>query len=171
MVAGPVRRAVDLGTGGGLPGLVLAVAWPGTEWYLVDSSLKRSQWLRSAVALLGLAGRCHVLSERAEAVGRSQLRATFELATARSFGPPAATAECAAPLLQPGGELVVAEPPEPLPGRWPGHGLEQLGLSLASTERVATAGGPVTLSRFFAHSQCPARYPRRVGVPFKRPLF
>jgi 16S rRNA (guanine527-N7)-methyltransferase len=166
------ERAIDLGSGGGLPGLVLASAWPGTAWYLVDSNRRRSEWLRSAVSALGLDRRCLVVCERAEDLGRSELRGTFDLVTARSFAPPAATAECAAPMLKPGGELVVSDPPNALgASRWPDAGLAILGLVRASTETVVTPAGPVTLSRVLATTSCQPRYPRRVGIPFKRPLF
>ena len=167
----PVSRALDLGSGGGLPGLVLVAAWPATEWCLVDSSQKRTDWLKRAAASLGVTSRCHVICDRAENLGRGPLRTTFDLVTARSFGPPGATAECAAPFLKLGGELVVADPPDPSAGRWPRAGLEHLGLVHVSTEAVATAAGPVTLSRLTARSVCPDRFPRRVGVPFKRLLF
>lgn len=181
--AGP--RALDLGSGGGLPGLVLAAALPSSTWYLLDSSPKRVEWLRSAVASLGLDARCQVLCGRAESVGRTSYRNTFDLVTARSFGAPAPTAECGAPFLHVGGELVVAEPPakdyEPTVGpdsevcgataRWPAQGLELLGLAVTAKEVVRTSAGPVTLSRLLAMAPCPERYPRRVGIPFKRPLF
>lgn len=166
------ERALDLGSGGGLPGLVLASAWPGTTWYLVDSNRKRSEWLRSAVSTLGLERRCLVICERAEDLGRSEMRGSFDLVTARSFAPPAATAECAAPLLKQGGALVVSEPPDAQGAtRWPEVALATVGLVRASTETVSTPAGPVTLSRLLAATPCPPRYPRRVGVPFKRPLF
>ena len=171
VIAHPARLALDLGSGGGLPGLVLALAWRNTHWYLVDSSHKRTEWLKSAVISLGLTDNCHVVCERAEHLGRTQLRATFDLVTARSFGPPGPTAECAAPLLKVGGELVVAEPPEPTTARWPSRGLDELGMVWVATEAVDTAAGPVNLSRLVALSECPDRYPRRVGVPSKRPLF
>ena len=171
VIAHPARLALDLGSGGGLPGLVLALAWRDTDWYLVDSSHKRTEWLKSAVISLGLADSCHVVCERAENLGRSHLRAMFDLVTARSFGPPGPTAECAAPLLRVGGELVVAEPPQPTATRWPSRGLDELGISWVATEAVDTPAGPVNLSRLVARSECPQRYPRRVGVPFKRPLF
>ena len=171
VIAHPARLALDLGSGGGLPGLVLALAWRNTHWYLVDSSHKRTEWLKSAVISLGLTDNCHVVCERAEHLGRSQLRATFDLVTARSFGPPGPTAECAAPLLKVGGELVVAEPPEPTAARWPSRGLDELGMLWVATEAVDTPAGPVNLSRLVALSECPDRYPRRVGVPSKRPLF
>ena len=109
VIAHPARLALDLGSGGGLPGLVLALAWRDTDWYLVDSSHKRTEWLKSAVISLGLADSCHVVCERAEDLGRSRLRAMFDLVTARSFGPPGPTAECAAPRLM--AVVVLPTPP------------------------------------------------------------
>lgn len=112
------------------------------------------------------------MCERAENLGRSRTRGTFDLVTARSFAPPAATAECAAPMLKQGGALVVSEPPDALgAGRWPDGALAALGLIRTSTKTVVTPAGPVTLSQLLATTPCPPRYPRRVGVPFKRPLF
>lgn len=167
----PPGQAVDLGTGGGLPGLVLALTWPSSNWLLVDSSSRRAGWLLSAVEYLGLAARCQVLCERAETVGRGSHRNGADLVTARSFGPPGPTAECSAPLLRAGGQLLVAEPPGGRAGRWPSAGLGLLGLELRETGTVNTASGPVTLSRLVSVAPCPQEYPRRTGIPFKRPLF
>jgi len=164
-------QALDLGSGGGLPGLALAMALPACCWYLVDSNQKRADWLRTAVASLGLEGRCQVVCGRAEQVSRTPLRGTFDLVTARSFGPPAATAECAAAFLRTGGDLVVAEPPTGASGRWPATGLELVGLAMGGNKVIPTAAGPVTLTRLVVTSVCPDKYPRRVGMPFKRPLF
>ena len=60
---GPV---LDLGAGGGVPGLVLALAWPGTSWTLLDASERRAGFLENAVLRLGLADRVSVLRARAE---------------------------------------------------------------------------------------------------------
>ena len=169
--ANTCERAMDLGSGGGLPGLVLASAWPATTWYLVDSNRRRSEWLRSAVRSLGLERRCVVVCERAEVIGKSELRGAFDLVTARGFGPPSPTAECAAPMLRAGGELVASDPPQLGASRWPPEALATLGLVRTSTVTVATPAGPVTLSRMLATTACPSDYPRRVGIPFKRPLF
>lgn len=158
-------RAADLGSGAGLPGLVLALHWPRSRWTLVESGARRAAWLRHAVATLGLAGRVAVAERRAEAVGREDgQRGAYELVVARGFGSPAVTAECGAPLLAPGGLLVVSEPPEPVVGRWPAAGLALVGLELVG---VRHAGAAYAVLRA-AHA-CPARHPRR--VPAKRPLF
>jgi len=172
-ISPPAGLVTDLGSGGGLPALVLAVVWPDSRWLLIDSNQRRTSWLREATSELGATARVEVVCERAELVGRSPYRHQAQLVTARSFGAPAATAECAAPLLALGGCLLVTDPPEgpDQPVRWPQEGLSQFGLELGSREVVPTAAGPVSFSRIFAVSPCNERYPRRVGTPFKRPLF
>jgi 16S rRNA (guanine527-N7)-methyltransferase len=167
----PQGLAADLGRGGGLPALVLALLWPVSQWVLIDSNGRRASWLERAVDRLGIASRVNVHCERAELSGRGPLRQTAELVTARGFGSPAATAECAAGLLRLGGHLVVAGPPGHDEGRWPPPGLAILGLELEMSEVVKTGIGPVSMSRMLAASDCGPKYPRRVGVPFKRPLF
>jgi 16S rRNA (guanine527-N7)-methyltransferase len=162
---------MDLGSGGGLPALVLAVLWPTSEWLLIDSNGRKADWLQDAILSLGISSRVDVRCERAELTGRSEYRNTAELVTARGFGPPASTAECGAPLLQQGGHLLVTDPPGGQSDRWPTDGLAELGLELDSSEEVATAVGPVSISRISSIADCGPRYPRRVGVPFKRPLF
>ena len=159
-------RALDLGSGAGLPGLPLALAWPDTRWVLLDGSVTRTNALRRAVSELGLADRVEVVSARAEDYGRGAERGRFDLVVARSFGPPALTAECSAPLLVLGGQLVVAEPPGGAPGRWPADGLRSLGLAPTVSRSFPAALQTLTLC-----TACPDRFPRRTGVPAKRPLF
>ena len=117
-----------------------------------------------------------LLQVRAEACGRREdLRGAFGGVLARSFGRPAVVAECAAPLLEVGGFLVVSEPPRPAevahalePGgtRWPAEELEALGLVPLGV--VHEGFDYMTLRQVTA---CPDRFPRRDGVPAKRPLF
>lgn len=162
----PPGRVADLGSGGGVPGLVLAVLWPGARVVLVDASERRTEFLREAVDGLALGERVRVVRARAEAVGREDgHRCAYDAVVARGFGPPAVTAECAAPLLVVGGALVVSEPPEERP-RWDDAGLAELGMVLG--ERVE-AGANYQVVR--QERACPDRYPRRVGVPAKRPLW
>lgn len=160
-------RALDLGSGGGVPGLPLALLWPESEWVLLDGSLKRSSFLEEAIDELGLSARVTVVAERAETAGRSpSLRATFDLAVARGFAGPAVTAECGSPFLRRGGRLVVAEPPGGEPGRWDPEGLDQLGMA-----RGPTLDSPTAAQVLVQVELCPDRYPRRVGIPAKRPLW
>jgi 16S rRNA (guanine527-N7)-methyltransferase len=156
-------RVIDLGSGGGVPGLVVAIARPDLEVILVDAMGKRCRFLEAAVAALGVG---QVIEGRAEVLGRGPLRGTASAVLARSFGPPAATAECAAPLLHLGGLLLVSEPPASDGQRWPAEPLAELGLSL----RHRTASSPV-LQVLEQTAPCPERYPRRDGMPGKRLLF
>jgi 16S rRNA (guanine527-N7)-methyltransferase len=177
-----VVDALDLGSGGGLPGLPLMLALPAVRWTLLDGSENRCRFLQEAVAGLlpsspsgggpegggrdGSTRQARVIHARAEEGGREEnLRSSFDLVVARSFGPPAVTAECGAPFLRLGGHLIVAEPPEGQP-RWPAAGLAELGL--VARRRVSE---PSTFQELELVAVCPDRYPRRVGVPTKRPLF
>lgn len=154
---------IDLGSGGGVPGLVIALSRPDLDLVLVDAMQKRCRFLEEAVAALGL--RASVVCDRAEELGRGALRGSAAAVVARSFGPPATTAECAAPLLAQGGNLIVSDPPGDAP-RWAEDGLERLGLRLS--HRV---GSEPTVQVMVQVAPCPAEYPRRNGVPAKRPLF
>lgn len=167
-------RALDLGAGGGLPGLVLAASvWPATVWTFVDANLRRTDFLREAVAALDLGARVEVITERAEVVGQDATRrGTYDLVVARSFATPAVTAECAAPLLRVGGRLVVSEPPDvDLAARWPGEPLAAMGFAPPHARTVDLDDGPVHLAVIELAELAPARLPRRVGIPVKRPLF
>ncbi|MGI8685353.1 MAG: 16S rRNA (guanine(527)-N(7))-methyltransferase RsmG [Acidimicrobiales bacterium] len=161
-------RVVDLGSGGGVPGLVVAGAWPEATICLLDSNERRALFLARAAELLGMSERVIVGHARAEDAGRDGAwRGRADLVLARSFGPPAVTAECAAPLLRVQGRLIVSEPPGEPAGRWPDERLALLGLRPAGRFEQA-------FSRFQVLRQdalCPDAYPRRVGMPAKRPLF
>lgn len=161
-------RLVDLGSGGGVPGLVLAILLEPAHVTLVDSNHRRCDHLRRVVGEAALEARVEVLEARAEEVGRDVARRHgYEVVTARSFGPPAVTAECAAPFLAVGGVLVTSEPPDDQGGdRWPEDGLALLGMG-----RSIRRQDEFTYQVIRQEQLCPDRFPRRVGVPAKRPLF
>jgi len=163
----PEDHVIDLGAGGGLPGLVLAATWPGVRFSLVEGSTRRSAFLEEAVVRCHMEGRVEVLAERAELAGhRADLRGRCAVVVSRSFGSPGETAECAGPFLCADGLLVVSEPPEPRgEAAWPEEGLALLGLKLVPP---GPSGGFAVFRQVGA---CPDRYPRRVGIPRKRPLF
>jgi 16S rRNA (guanine527-N7)-methyltransferase len=161
---GAEDRVADLGPGGGIPGLVLAAEFPRTQFSLIEGSVRRAALLMAAVKELGWEARVSVVGARAEDVGREHhWRKQHTVVVARQFGPPGVTAECGSPLLEVGGLLVVSEPPGSTGDRWVQEGLTALGL-----RRERTLEGFVVLVQ---EVPCPERYPRRVGVPAKRPLF
>lgn len=158
----------DLGTGGGIPGMVLGERWATARGVFVESGHRRCAWLRAALDQLGIQTRIEVLEERAETIGRpGPWREHFEVVTARSFAEPAVTAEIASGLVKVGGILVVSEPPQPDPTRWPAPGLAELGFGVA--EPVERAGAHFVVVR--KAEAAPDRFPRAVGRPVKRPLW
>jgi 16S rRNA (guanine527-N7)-methyltransferase len=164
----PPASFVDLGTGGGVPGLALALYWTSVRGILVESAHRRSAFLREAIERVGVRDRIDVVEDRAEALGRvPTYREAFEVATARSFAGPAVTAEIAAGLVAVGGALVVSEPPEPDSRRWPAAGLRELGFG--SVQAVEQRGAHYAVLP--KATRCPERFPRAVGRPGKRPLW
>lgn len=162
--------ACDLGSGGGLPGLVLAVdVWPESRWVLLEAMAKRHQLLQWAVERLGIGHRVSVVHGRSEHVGRpgEPLRGACRLVTSRGFGAPPTTAEAAAPLLADGGTLVVSEPPGSEGERWPVDGLAPLGLVPDGVVRTDRAGYMVLTQ---VHP-CPTAYPRAWKRQSRQPLF
>lgn len=158
---------LDLGSGAGVPGLVLGLVWPDAAGFLLEASEKRCRSLTHAVGVLGV-DQVSVVVGRAEELGRrSELRERMALVAARAFGPAAVTAECGAPFLAIGGELLVSEAPEVAGGRWPAEGLGRLGLG-AALERHASGATAVLIPKT---STIDDRWPRRVGIPGKRPLW
>ena len=165
----PDGRALDLGSGGGIPGLVLAMQWPASEWVLLDGRTRSARFLDEAVTWLGLEERVKVVEGRAEEVAHDEhLRGSVRLVVARGLGGPAVTAECGAGFLAPGGRLVVSEPPGSTGVRWPAPALAELGLGPAA---VIESSGGYSYAVVEQREPCPSRYPRRVGIPAKRPLF
>ena len=161
---------LDLGSGGGIPGLVLADEWPAAVVTLLDSQRRRCAFLTAAVSDLDLADRVRVVCGRAEVLARVEhLRAQFDLVVARSFASPATTAECAVGFLRVGGALVVSEPPdaEGTAARWDPDGMAQLGFEAVVALRRGTAGAV----RAVLATEPAERWPRRDGVPSKRPLW
>ena len=158
---------LDLGSGGGLPGLVLFEAW-GSPATFVDSMVKRTNFLEEVLQWEGAPSGGHVINGRAEELARDpDLEGQFALVTARSFGPPSVTAECAVRFLGVGGVLIVSEPPDDdVVDRWDPSALGQLGLRSEGRVRHGAAFHVLRRTRL-----TPERYPRDVGTPGKNPLF
>lgn len=150
--------AVDLGTGGGIPGVVLGALWPQWRWTLVDVRAARAQEVEATVVRLGLEATCEVVVSAAQELGRSAAwRSAFGVAVARAFGPPALLAECAAGLLAIDGVLVVSEPPDAaVDERWPTDGLSSLGFDPAEIH-VVDGNHFAVITKV---SETPERFPR-----------
>ena len=163
----PPNQFLDLGSGGGLPGLVLFEHWAVPTTF-VDSMVKRTSFLQEILSWEGSPRDGRVINGRAEELSRqSDLDGQFPLVTARSFGPPAVTAECATRFLEVGGVLIVSEPPtDGDSDRWNPSALGQLGLKSEGRVRKGAAFQVIRKVR-----ATPDRFPREIGTPGKNPLF
>ena len=166
------RRACDLGSGAGVPGMVLALARPEVEWTLVDSVRKKAAAMQSFAEALELSN-VSVLAERAEIMGRNpRFRESFDLVTARACAALPVLVEYALPLVRVGGSVVAWK------GRISDDELE--GGGAAATE--LGGGEPVVLPTAFealgGHRfvvvpkvrPTADRFPRRPGEASRRPL-
>ena len=156
------RRVIDLGSGGGLPGLPLFVDRPDCQGVLLDASQKRGSFLVWALSELQLTDRVSVVVDRAERRAHDDdFRESFDLVVCRGFGPPAVTVECSAGYLADGGRLLISEPPG---GRaWPDSALGDIGLVHRNT------GDEVAV--FDRVAKYPAELPRNAKQMKKSPLF
>ena len=122
-----VRVVADLGSGGGLPGLVIAVRCPELLVTLIERRRSRADLLSRMVRALSLTDRVKVVAEDVRLLA-AKVPHSFDAVTARSFAAPAITARWAGALLRNGGVLVVSEPPDDCIDRWPVEALLAAGL-------------------------------------------
>jgi 16S rRNA (guanine527-N7)-methyltransferase len=124
------QSCVDLGSGAGVPGLVIAIARPHLHMTLVDRRSKRTDSLERAVRILGIQDRVTVVCADVEDFSRRPgITGSFDAACARGFGPPEYTIRWSAELVRSGGVVVVSEPPAESPDRWEHRELETLGIT------------------------------------------
>jgi 16S rRNA (guanine527-N7)-methyltransferase len=168
----PAMRVADLGSGGGLPGLPLAVALSDARFVLIEATGKKARFLGDAAAELGL-GNVEVLNIRAEDAGREAgRRGDFDAVVARGVGSLAELVELALPLLREGGQLLAvkgARADQEVEAA--GRALELVGGELRGADPLLPAvGGDSVVVRVEKTGPTPEKYPRRPGAPRKRPL-
>jgi 16S rRNA (guanine527-N7)-methyltransferase len=166
--------ALDLGSGGGVPGIPLAMARPEVRWLLVDSVRKKADALREIAEALGLAN-VSVEAERAEALGRSEAhREAYDLVAARACAPLPVLAELALPLLAIGVRLLAWKGPLAAGDEELERGAAVLAELGGGPPEVHAAGPAALGDHTFVVARkertTPARYPRRPGEPSRRPL-
>ena len=167
-------RLIDIGAGGGFPGLPLKILYPQLRLTLVDSVGKKTTFLTQLAESLGLKG-MRVLNERAEELGQSPLhRQQYDLATGRAVAAWPVLAEYCLPLVRVGGLFVAPKKGD-------------LSVELAAADKVAgllgaklrptptfelpnETGDPRRLIVAVKTGPTPRIYPRRTGLPAKEPL-
>ena len=164
------RRVADLGSGGGFPGLALAIALPSAHVALVESVGRKCAFLAASAGELGLTN-VEVINARAEAW--EQGLGAQDLVVARALGPLTVVVEYAAPLLEPRGLLVAwkgrRDPAEEADGA---AAAAALGMSAPAAVAVGPFPGARDRHLYLSSkvSTTPPRYPRRPGMARKRPI-
>lgn len=161
-----IARLADVGSGGGLPAIPLAIA-ANADLLLVESTAKKAAFLERALARLGLTG--IVVADRAEHAGRDpRYREGYDAATARAVATAPAVAELTLPFVRVGGTALLQrgalDPAERVAVT---DAAPMLGAHVAE-ERLLPGNRRILILR--KTDSTPARFPRRAGVPEKRPL-
>lgn len=171
-VTGETMRAADLGTGGGFPLLPLAIARPHVTWIGVESINKKVAFVEETAQALRLQN-VQMRAERAEDAGRSDLRGTLDLVTARAVGPVASLLEVALPLLKVGGRVALFKT-QGARAEWRAceQLMDKLGARSAGERVYSLAEDDQDRVILFAEktADTPDEFPRRSGVPFRKPL-
>jgi 16S rRNA (guanine527-N7)-methyltransferase len=161
-----IGRVIDIGSGGGLPAIPLAVAMAEVQFTLLEANTRKCAFLEHVAATLNLHN-VTVAAGRAEELGhRPALREQFDRAISRAAAAPAVLLELALPFVRPGGDLVAqVSPVDP-------HLLEPAARLLGGgPPRLEHPGdGSGTLLVVPKLRATPADYPRRTGVPNRKPL-
>ena len=167
---GDARSVVDVGSGGGLPGLPLKIARPELALTLIEADQAKAAFLVNACARLGL-DQVEVVARRAEEAGHDpRLREAFDVAVARALAPMPVLAELCLGLVRLGGRLL-AQKTGNEDHEAARHAIDVMGGALvavhASRSAARRAGTVVVIEKI---RPTPAAYPRRPGVPSRRPL-
>ena len=167
IISAGARRIADVGSGGGLPGVPLAIALPDVQVTLVEATGKKARFLTRAAQELGL-GNVKVIAERAETIGRDQAhRERYDLAIARALGPLNVLLELTVPLVKVGGNVLAIKgekaPAEIAAAK---QALHMLHAAVAGS--IATPTGTLVIIEKLRTT--PRKYPRRPGEPRRAPL-
>lgn len=165
-------NVIDIGSGAGFPGLVLAILCPEAQFTLVEADLKKSQFLQAVILNLKISN-VTVLRERAETVGRlPACREHYDVCTSRAVASMNILLEYSLPLVRKDGLVVM----------WKGKNYEQE-IAAAKNSLALLQGKIKSINNYSLMEEgdrvlvlvgkdgtIPAQYPRRNGIPAKRPL-
>nr|XP_043617744.1 ribosomal RNA small subunit methyltransferase G [Erigeron canadensis] len=164
---------VDVGSGAGLPGLILAIACPGWKVTLLESLNKRCVFLEHVVGLIGLSN-VTIVRGRAEEVGQNaEFREVFDVTVARAVAEMRILAEYCLPLVRVGGLFVAAKGHDPEEEvKRAKRAISLMGASLLQTCYVNSHSpfGQRTAIICLKDGPTPKKYPRDPGTPAKSPL-
>jgi 16S rRNA (guanine527-N7)-methyltransferase len=154
------ESVADVGSGGGLPGIPLKLALPNLRLCLVESDQRKAEFLRDAVVALDLTG-VEVEARRAEELGRDpRHRDAYDLVVTRAAAKAPVAAEYCLPLVRPGGKLLAL-------ARYRDWEVTRRAIGQLGGRLESQRQGTVVVSKV---KPTPDQFPRRVGIPGKRPL-
>lgn len=163
------EKIIDLGSGGGFPLLPLAIIFPKKTFYAVESVNKKAVAIKKFASELGLSN-VHVLVKRAEELAQNRVyREQFDALTARAFAPFPVLMEIGLPFLRVGGTLIAFRGPQQteedllLPVLLGGR-MEKI------EKKTLPQGDERALWLIEKVAPSEARFPRKTGVPNKKPL-
>lgn len=164
-------RVIDIGTGGGVPGLVLAMARPDLDFVLTDSASKKTKWVAELVDRFALTN-VEVVTDRLEVLGRSpEFRGAFEAVTAKALASLNVLVEFALPLLKRDGRLVAYKGPALLNEIVQADfALRELGGKVHRCCCYRIGDKSFVVCEVLKIQETPESYPRRDGIPQKKPL-
>jgi 16S rRNA (guanine527-N7)-methyltransferase len=167
---GNAHSLVDVGSGAGLPGIPIKIARPDLNVTLIEADQDKAAFLVYASAALDLE-HVNVVARRAEEAAHDPaLRESFDIATARALAPLPVLVELCLPFVKVGGKLL-AQKTESEDAAPAARGIELLGGNLsgvrAAPSASRSAGTIVVIDKV---RPTPAQYPRRPGVPTRKPL-
>jgi len=166
------KRVIDIGSGAGFPAIILAIHCPDTEFVLVESDLKKSNFLQSCQELLKLSN-VQIVRARAEEIGQDkEYRGQFDFCSSRAVAAMNIMLEYGLPLLKTGGKQLL----------WKGKSVQAeideaqnaLKILKGAVEELCPYSLPGDRQRVIVvvnkQAATPSQYPRRVGIPGKKPL-
>ena len=167
------RSLIDIGTGAGFPGLPLKIVYPEMQLTLVESVQKKTLFLQAVVDELGLPD-VRIVAERAETLGQlPNYREQYDWAVARAVAEMRVLVELLLPFCKVGGQ-VLAQKGDSAEGETAvaANAIKVLGGQHSKTESVQLPGREEKHFLVVIEKQkpTPRQYPRRVGMPAKRPL-
>ncbi|MFH1783581.1 MAG: 16S rRNA (guanine(527)-N(7))-methyltransferase RsmG [bacterium] len=168
-------RIIDIGSGAGFPGIPIKILEPSVNLTLLEASRKKGQFLKEVCQRLGLenVGTVHA---RAEALAHDAAhRESYDVVLARAVAPLIVLVEYSLGFLSKGGLLIAQKGPQAEQElRAAGKAIETLGGRVREVRTYKLEGLGVPLTRNLVViskvGQTPARYPRRSGIPLKRPI-
>ena len=168
------HKYIDVGSGCGFPGIAIAIAIPNSNVTLLDSSSKKTTFLKEVTKEIGLSSRIQVVTERAESAGKNKIfRGIFDYAIARAVAPATVVAEYLVPFLNSTGQALIYK------GSWNENethilnkALTELNAEIRQIHKFALPDGRGVrnIIRIGSNNKCPNQYPRSIGKPKKQPL-